>query len=142
MPFLTDDDYKDQIKDSVLNTVIESTASYRTNAEAKAIEQAKSRLRGSFNVETIFSQTGANRNAELVMYLVDMVLYHLHSRINPGQVPSVRAERYQDALEWLKNVGDGTWSADFPGLGDEDENGVDDGNVVQAGSSTPRDPYF
>ena len=58
---------------------------------------------------------GDNRNQALVMYLIDMTLYHLHCRINPRNVPDIRAIRYNGnnatenggAIGWLKKVAKG-----------------------------------
>lgn len=142
MTFITSTDYAAQIKADVLDRIIESDNSLLLDAENKALAQAKSRLRVRFDVDTIFATTGDSRHAELVMYIVDMTLYHLHSRINPGQVPELRKERYQDALDWLKGVAAGDYDPGLPGIGDADEDGTDDGNVMQSGSATPRNPYF
>jgi phage gp36-like protein len=142
MPFLTADDYKAQVKDSILDTITESTAALLTDAENKAIAQIKSRLNGRFDMNTEMAKAGDARNSEIVMYMVDMVLYHLHSRINPGQVPELRSQRYADAMEWLKAVAAGDFMPALAERGDEDEDGVDDGSPVQWGGSSPRDPYF
>jgi len=142
MPFLTADDYKAQVKDSILDTITESTAALLTDAENKALAQIKSRLNGRFNMDTEMAKAGADRNSELVMYMVDMVLYHLHSRITPGQVPELRSQRYQDAMEWLKAVASGDFMPALTAKGDADEDDTDDGNPIQHGGRTARDPYF
>lgn len=142
MAFLVEDDYKAQIKADLLDKIVDADDNIRVAAENSAIGQAKSMLRVRYDVNAIFAATGDNRNTELVMYLVDMVLYHLHSRINPGQVPANRDKRYTDALDWLKNVGKGDWDPGFTLVGDEDGDGDDDNAVIQAGSQTPRDPYY
>lgn len=142
MPFLTDSDYLDQIKATQLSVITENTLSIRQTAEAAAEAQMRSRLAVRYAVDSIFSATGTARNAEVVMYMVDMVLYHLHSRINPGQVPELRKERYADALDWLNKVSAGDFLPDLPKVGDADGDGVDDKNVVQWGGRAPREPYF
>lgn len=142
MPFLTDPDYLDQIKASQLTTLTDGVTSVRLTAEAAAEAQMRSRLAVRYAVDSIFSATGNSRNAEVVMYMVDMVLYHLHSRINPGQVPELRKERYADALDWLNKVSAGDFLPDLPKVGDADGDGVDDKNVVQWGGRPARDPYF
>lgn len=142
MAFLTDTDYHAQIRPEQLDRLIENNQSLRLDAEGKAISQAKSRLRVRYNVDEIFLKTGTDRHQELVMYVVDLSLYHLHSRNAPGQVPANRAQRYQDALDWLGKVAEGSWDAGLPTVGDLDGNGVDDKNVVQWGSRKPRNLYF
>lgn len=44
------------------------------------------------------------RNPYLVLVLVDMVLYHIHSRISPNNIPKLRLDRYQEALDWIHEV--------------------------------------
>ena len=65
---------------------------------------------------------GDNRNQQIVMYLLDITLYHLHSRINPRNIPDLRKERYDGnnatqnggAIAWLKRVASGDITADLP----------------------------
>jgi hypothetical protein len=65
--------------------------------------------------DTTLATKGDNRNQALVMYLIDMTLYHLHCRINPRNVPDIRAIRYNGnnatenggAIGWLKKVAKG-----------------------------------
>jgi hypothetical protein len=67
---------------------------------------------------------GDNRNQQIVMYLLDVTLYHLHSRINPRNVPDLRKERYDGnnatqnggAIAWLKRVASGDLTADLPNI--------------------------
>jgi hypothetical protein len=67
-------------------------------------------------------QQGDNRNQQIVMYLLDITLYHLHSRINPRNVPDLRKERYDGnsptqsggAIAFLKRVASGDVTADLP----------------------------
>lgn len=58
---------------------------------------------------------GDNRNKLLTMHLIDICLYHLHSRVNPRNIPDLRKERYDGngpnqvggSVGWLKKVGEG-----------------------------------
>ena len=50
---------------------------------------------------------GDNRNQQLVNYVIDVMLYHLFSRIAPRNIPELRMERYDMAIAWLKNVAKG-----------------------------------
>lgn len=51
---------------------------------------------------------GDNRNQQLVMFLIDITLYHLHSRIAPKNIPELRMDRYHAAIAWLKMAAKGT----------------------------------
>lgn len=44
------------------------------------------------------------RNDLLVMIYLDMAVYHYHARISPNQVPTIRIERYEQAIEKLKRI--------------------------------------
>jgi phage gp36-like protein len=142
MPFLTADDYKSQIKDSILDTITEETALLRTNAELMAEAEMTGYLAVRYDATAIFAATGTSRNAQIIMFYVDIVLYHLHSRINQGQVPQLRMDRYDQAIKWLEMVAKGSLAPDLPEISDGNDDGVSDGNVILSGSSTPRDPYY
>lgn len=67
---------------------------------------------------------GDSRNQQIVLYLLDITLYHLHSRINPRNIPDLRKERYDGngpnqvggAIGWLKKVNSGDVTADLPNI--------------------------
>jgi len=50
---------------------------------------------------------GDNRTSQLVAYMIDIVLYHVHSRIAPMNIPDLRVKRYDDAIKWLKSCAQG-----------------------------------
>jgi hypothetical protein len=50
---------------------------------------------------------GDNRNQQMVTYMTDVALYHLHSRIAPRNIPDLRVKRYDDAIAWLKQCAKG-----------------------------------
>lgn len=102
--FLTVADYKDVIKDHVLAQVIETDDATRQTAELKAQAQMESYLSARYDTGAVFGATGTDRNAAIVMYLVDMAVYHLHARISPDMVPQLRKERYDLAIRWLEQV--------------------------------------
>jgi hypothetical protein len=51
--------------------------------------------------------SGDNRNQQMVAYMIDVVLYHLHSRIAPRNIPELRVKRYDDVIAWLKQCAKG-----------------------------------
>lgn len=84
--------------------------------------------------------SGDNRNQQIVMYLIDITLYHLHSRINPRNVPDLRKERYDGngptqsggAVGWLKRVGSGDVTADLPVITPDSGVSIRSGNANDA----------
>lgn len=59
---------------------------------------------------------GDNRDQQLVQYMIDISLYHIHSRISPRNIPDLRIKRYDDAIAWLKMVMEGDVTSAIPPL--------------------------
>lgn len=87
---------------------------------------------------------GDNRNQQIVQYLVDITLYHLHSRINPRNIPDLRKERYDGngptqsggAIGWLKRCASGDVTADLPNIDPQQ------GMSIRWGSIPKRDNFL
>jgi hypothetical protein len=61
-------------------------------------------------------QPGDNRCKQLVMYLVDIALYHMHAAVAPQNIPDLRVKRYDDAIRWLNKAAKGDVTANLPVL--------------------------
>lgn len=57
---------------------------------------------------------GDNRSASVVMCVVDIALYHVHSRIAPRNIPDLRRDRYQNAIDMLRAYATGAMTATLP----------------------------
>ena len=114
MDFLTSDDFKKQIKDQFLEQITEQDSTLLDRSEIAAIEEMCSYLSQRYDVEEIFSQSGDDRNPLIIQYLVDIMLYHLHSRITPRNVPQIRIDRYNTSLVWLDKVNEGVLNPALP----------------------------
>lgn len=55
------------------------------------------------NDTSFFVQRDA-RDPHLVRMFVDLMLYELHSRINPRNIPTFRIERHDDVIQYLRDV--------------------------------------
>lgn len=76
-----------------------------------------------------------NRDAQIVLYLCDIVLYHLHSRIAPRNIPELRVKRYDDAIDWLKMCAEGNVTPNLPLIKPKQGNRIRyGGNVKQINS--------
>lgn len=65
---------------------------------------------------------GDTRNQLIRMHLVDITLYHLHSRINPRNIPEFRIARRDDCISWLKMVAAGKLAVALPVIAPEADN--------------------
>jgi len=61
-------------------------------------------------------QKGDPRNPLIKMHLIDLTLYHLHSRINPRNIPEFRIQRRDDAIKWLNMIAKSLITVDLPKL--------------------------
>lgn len=118
--FLQEDDYSALIREEIKSILQEGYSSSKMSAaEQMGIQQVKNYLAGKYDVQLIFEQEGDYRNSHVVMITIDCVLYHLYTSIIPDRMPTIRSERYQDALDWLRMVANGETMADLPKLKDE-----------------------
>jgi hypothetical protein len=71
-------------------------------------------LYDTFDVDTIFAQTGDNRHALLVDFGADITLYLLVSRLQAGQSIDDRKDRYDRAKTWLRSASKTEFYNDLP----------------------------
>lgn len=116
--FLTIHDYPRLIKDQNLQQVIQGNEALLEQAGLDAQAEMESYLNQRFDVAVEFAKTGDDRNPLLVMYLMDMALYHLHTRITPRNIPEVRGIRYENAINWLNKVASGKLTPQLTRLAD------------------------
>ncbi|MEO6901563.1 MAG: hypothetical protein ABI241_00585 [Bacteroidia bacterium] len=110
-------------KDSVYTSIKDSTAIYPTNTGfwSAGVPYSVNNVPPTDVTKWI---QGDNRNQQIILYLIDITLYHLHSRINPRNIPDLRKERYDGnshvqaggAVGWLKRVASGDVTADLPSI--------------------------
>ena len=137
--FLTADDYSMQIKQEIIKLLTSNDEQWFNSvslkrAENTAISQIKNRIGKRYNCELIFAPLlppvvteGSEEPGEqidtrdqwIVTITIDIVLYHLYSKSGHKDISENRSQRYQDAIDWLKDVGNGTTTADLPQLIDE-----------------------
>lgn len=79
---------------------------------------------GNFPEDDANWTQGDNRNKLLIRHLIDIVVYELHARINPRNVPVIRIDRHDQAIEWLDAVSKGKISTRLPLKVDEDGESV------------------
>jgi hypothetical protein len=69
---------------------------------------------GELPANTDYWTKGDNRSQQLVQTIIDIALYHIHSRIAPRNIPELRILRYQAAVEWLTKCNSGDISPNLP----------------------------
>lgn len=83
-------------------------------AISAAVSEARTYLYDSYDVNAIFSATGANRHALLLGLVADMAVYLLVARVQAGQDVADRKDRYDRAIAWLKAAQKSDTYSDLP----------------------------
>lgn len=118
MNFLTDDDFVQyQVRDAVL-AVLKISETTLDASELAAQEQMSTYLRTRFDVVATFAAAGTARNPLLIMYMIDLIIYHLHSNTPSRVIPKNREDRFNAAITWLTGVNTGGLLPDLPLLPD------------------------
>lgn len=126
--FINEEDYRVVIGAEALNIVSKASCETRYNAESEAIEEISSYLRAKYDCNAIFLAEGEMRNKQIVMYAVDMALYHMASSLPQRMGMEIRKERYDRAIKWLEGVWAGRITPDLPVI--PEEYGIDTCNTV------------
>lgn len=123
------------IDQDTLDTISQDDPSNIDRAELQAIEEMKDYLNVRYDPAAIFA--AIDRNQSVVLRCIDILLYHLHSSVMPDNIPTLRVDRYKEAVGWLEKVADGFIAPNLP-VKEEDPT-----NPLRWGSSQPKtDQYF
>ena len=119
--FLNDNDYKRQIQ-AWIKSIVQTDEGTLEDAEHAAQTEMETYLNSRFDIAAIFDieQEDADRNRLIVMYMIDITLYHLFTNISPDMIPELREKRYKAAIQWLKDVATGKISPLLPELSGEE----------------------
>jgi phage gp36-like protein len=120
--FLKDEDYTSLIRNEIKDILTENHEDDADllRSEDMAIAQIRNYLFGRYDVDKIFASVhegeADTRNAHIVMIAIDITIYHLYTAEAPGKISQLRETRYQDTLNWLKEVtqANGDRRADLP----------------------------
>lgn len=102
------------IGDAALKVISQYTPENIANAEEVAIEEISGYLRPVYDTDAIFSASEFSRNRIIVMYAVDIVLYHLTASQPQKMGSEIRKERYDRAIKWFEGVQSGKIVPNLP----------------------------
>lgn len=142
MSFITDLDYDASIHEEILTAITRNDSAILLIIQDRAVDEMKSYMASRYDTDAIFSATGSARNQLILMFAMDITLYHLHSVHNPVKFPQIRKDRYDRAIEWLKMVQQGEINpAGLPLITDTDGN---QGNALNyaMSSNTKRNNHY
>lgn len=141
MAFLTEKDYQVQIRTWIKNFISNNDTEILELAEQSAQEEMETYLNNRYDVGKIFDleQPKEKRSQLVVMYMVDIAVYHMHTNVTPSDIPEIRQLRYDNAMRWLNKVNKGELNPLLPLLTTDGENENNDDSLLFQGSSNQ--PY-
>lgn len=120
--FIQIEDYDSTLHTEILDALVRNDEAVIEQCENDAIAEMKGYLSGRYDAGAIFARRGSERNTLILMYAKDIAVYHLFCLHNPYKMSKVRQDRYDRAMEWLKQVAAGKISiADADQLPEDDQ---------------------
>ncbi len=102
--FITPQDYDASIHRDILDALTRNDEAIVEICEDRAIAEMRGYLSARYDTDAIFAAQGEARNQLILMMAVDITVYHLFSIHNPKNMSQIRKDRYERAVEWLKQV--------------------------------------
>lgn len=107
--FITITDYDASIHREILDALLrKDSVNYDPQiieiCENRAVTEMRGYLNKCYDCDAIFSARGEERNQLVLMFALDMTIYHIYCQHNPYKMSKTREDRYKRAVEWLKGV--------------------------------------
>ena len=107
--FIDIKDYDASIHKEILDSLLrQGTTDYDPQiveiCEDRAIAEMRSYLNKKYDCNRIFEARGTDRHTLVLMFALDIAIYHIYCQHNPYKISKSREDRYNRAVEWLKGV--------------------------------------
>lgn len=103
-----------EILDSLLREPAADGNAVMEVCENRAIATVRSLLDSRYDCDAIFAATGEERNVLVLKVCLDIAVYEIFCQHNPYKMSQVRRDRYDDAMQFLRDVHD--YKANIEGL--------------------------
>ncbi len=124
MAFITSSDYKVRVRDKQLEMITNEDSAILATAESTAMAIIKDALKSRFDIEYIFARTGSARDAQVVRWMITLVMYFIYERVPDKLTPKRIIKNYDDTMLILLDVADGKKSLDLKRVVDEEDKPV------------------
>lgn len=119
--FIQPSDYDASVHREILDSLTRNDNAIIEICEDRAISEMRGYLSKRYDCNEIFKQIDENRNQLIVMMTIDLIVYHIFCIHNPQKLSQMRKDRYDRAMEWLRNVAKGNIDIDGAPLLPEDK---------------------
>lgn len=115
--FITINDYDATIHREILDALLRTDSdTYDPQiievCEDRAIAEMRSHMAATYDCDAIFSATADQRHPLILMFAIDIAVYHIFCIHNPYKISKVRENRYNRAIDWLKGIRSGDIAVD------------------------------
>mgnify|MGYP004442006999 CR=1 FL=1 len=122
--FISTTDYDATIHREILDSLLRKDApTYDPQiieiCEDRAISEMRGYMNKTYDCDTIFSKSGDDRHPLILMFAIDITVYHIFCQHNPYKMAKIRQDRYDRAVQWLKGVMKGDITIDGAPLFEE-----------------------
>jgi len=100
-------DYAASIHLDILDAVTRNDSKAVEVCQNRAIQEMRGYLSSRYDCDAIFHATGSERIDLIVMYCIDIAVYHIFCIHNPQKISQIRKDRYKESKTWLEGVRDG-----------------------------------
>lgn len=102
-------DYDATIHREILDSLLrQGTADYDPQiieiCEDRAVAEMRGYLDKKYDCDAIFKAQGDARHPLILMFALDITVFHIFCQHNPYKISKIRQDRYDRAIEWLKGV--------------------------------------
>lgn len=112
--FLTLEDFRRSIRERHLLAIIDNELPLLDAAIDDAVAEMQPYLRPVYDVASIFAAEGENRDRFLVNIAMDIAIWKLLSRVQPNQIPQLRQDQFDLAMERLDKISKGQLPLGLP----------------------------
>ena len=102
--FINIPDYDARIHREILDALVRDDESIIEIIEDQSIALMRSYLNNRYDCNVIFAATGSERNQLVLMMALDIAVYNIFSVHNPQKISQTTKDRYDRAMEWLRQV--------------------------------------
>lgn len=110
--FIDIKDYDATIHREILDALVRTDETLVEVCEDRAIAEMRSYLSRRYDCNALFSSRSEARHQLVLMMAIDIAVYHIFCIHNPVKLSTLRKDRYERAVEWLKAAGRGQISID------------------------------
>jgi hypothetical protein len=112
--WITEADYKPYLTDRRRGQILEQDNNLLNTVELAAIQRVRDALYPKYDVDAIFTTSGAARPAQVLRWVLVIAIAYIYERVPDLQKPTSVKEAYEEVIDELAEIEDGKKSVELP----------------------------